>query len=225
MSAACAAEPTTAPSKRLASPAAVAEGGGEKKGRKANKVRPRIDIDDDIQSANELSTIMKKLAHAAKMEQRNAARCKARLLKKCAKVSAQDLERLSILKRCGLLAEEPPAETPGSAASSSTPPAKACAATEKPKPSVLMLRKLANLVSKSNSGSALSSVAELQSMVKAETEVKQKDTAPTSTRTRKTKTAIAKPPTPRASDDEEAADDDVPVGEGAASDVEEVPEE
>lgn len=73
-----------------------------KRGRTRNAERPRIDIDDEIERANELATIMKKLSHAAKMEQRNATRCKARLLKKCAKVSAQDLERLAVLKRCGL---------------------------------------------------------------------------------------------------------------------------
>jgi len=88
--------------------AAAADGsGGPRRGRKRTTDRPRIDIDDEIERANELATIMKKLSHAAKMEQRNATRCKARLLKKCGKVSAVDLERLAVLKRCGLMQQDP----------------------------------------------------------------------------------------------------------------------
>jgi hypothetical protein len=74
--------------------------------------RPRIDIDDEIESANELSVLMKKISHAAKISQRNSVRSKARLVKKCANMSVQDLERLAVLKRCGLLVSEEPVDAP-----------------------------------------------------------------------------------------------------------------
>ena len=74
----------------------------KKRGRVSKSARPRIDIDDEIETANKLSTIMKKLSHAAKMSERNSARCKSRLIRRTGKLSAQDLERMATLKRCGL---------------------------------------------------------------------------------------------------------------------------
>ena len=123
--------------------------------------------DDDIESANDLSIMMKKISHAAKMSQRNSVRCKARLVKKCAKMSVQDLERLAVLKRCGLLvAEEPVHEPMTSTASSSS--AAVASPQRKRKSSVEMLKKLADVVSKSGRGDVLSCVTDLQELLKQE---------------------------------------------------------
>ena len=80
---------------------------GRRGGRGAN--RPRIDIDDQIAEANRLSSVMNKLSHTAKMAEKNGQRVKQRLMKKAGKLSAQDLERIAVLKRCGLLEREGPA--------------------------------------------------------------------------------------------------------------------
>ena len=82
-------------------PAAGRGRAGRPRGRGAN--RPRIDIDDQIAEANRLSSVMKKLAHAAKMAEKNGQRVKQRLMKKAGKLSAEDLERIAVLKRCGLV--------------------------------------------------------------------------------------------------------------------------
>lgn len=139
------------------------------RGRQRNADRPRIDIDDDIESANELNVMMKKLAHAAKMQQRNSLRCKARLVKKCGKMSVQDLERLAVLKRCGLLVQDDADDLPTASSSASTvsltgtPP-------KKRRSSVEMLKKLADVVSKSGGEDVMSCVRDLQDMLEREDE-------------------------------------------------------
>lgn len=79
----------------------------KRQGRGRGVQRPRIDIDDQIEEANRLATVMKKLSHAAKMAERNGQRVKQRLVRKAGKLSPEDLERIAVLKRCGLLPEEP----------------------------------------------------------------------------------------------------------------------
>ena len=64
-----------------------------RRGRKRKDDRPRIDIDDQIQEANRLRLLMKKLAHAAQMVSRNGQRVKARLINKAAKLSVQELAK------------------------------------------------------------------------------------------------------------------------------------
>ena len=81
--------------------------------RKGN--RPKIDIDDEIQEANRLAEVSRKMMQAAKSAQRNSRRSKQRLVRKAGKLSAADLERIATLKRCGLFVpqvpEGPEAET------------------------------------------------------------------------------------------------------------------
>ena len=78
-------------------PAAGRGRAGRPRGRGSN--RPRIDIDDHIAEANRLSSVMNKLAHAAKMAEKNGQRVKQRLMKKAGKLSPEDLERIAVLKR------------------------------------------------------------------------------------------------------------------------------
>ena len=77
------------------------------KGRaRARPVRPRIDLDEQISQANKLAEVSKKLLSAAKTAQKNQKKQKQRLIRKAGKLSAQDLERIAVLKRCGLYADD-----------------------------------------------------------------------------------------------------------------------
>ena len=85
-------------------------------GRPKTGSRPKIDIDDEIQEANRLAEVTKRMMQAAKAAQRNSRRTKQRLVRKAGKLSAADLERIATLKRCGLFVAEP---SEGSSSSSS----------------------------------------------------------------------------------------------------------
>ena len=77
------------------------------KGRaRARPMRPRIDLDEQISQANKLAEVSKKLLSAAKTAQKNQKKQKQRLIRKAGKLSAQDLERIAVLKRCGLYADD-----------------------------------------------------------------------------------------------------------------------
>ena len=69
-------------------------------------VRPRIDLDEQISQANQLAQVTKKMLHAAKVAQKSQKKQKQRLIRKAGKLSAQDLERIAVLKRCGLYADD-----------------------------------------------------------------------------------------------------------------------
>ena len=73
---------------------------------RARAVRPRIDLDDQIANANKLAEASKKILSAAKSAQKAQKRQKQRLIRKAGRLSAQDLERMAVLKRCGLYADE-----------------------------------------------------------------------------------------------------------------------
>jgi len=167
MSGACASDAVERVAAAKAAAKTLAKALPKIRGRKRDVDRPRIDIDDDIESANDLSIMMKKIAHAAKLSQRKSVRCKARLVKKCAKMSVQDLERLAVLKRCGLLVADEHVDAPmqstaaSSAAASASPP-------RTRKSSVEMLKKLADVVSKSGGEDVLSCVTDLQQLLKQE---------------------------------------------------------
>lgn len=149
--------------------AAAAQPSPKRRGRTRNADRPRIDIDDEIEAANKLAAMMKKLAHAAKMAERNSQRTKARLVKKCGKLSAQDMERLAILKRCGLMgAEEEKDDSAACAASSSSSKSSASAsssAENKKAKSMVVLQKLASAVSKHGSEDALDLVQQFADLM------------------------------------------------------------
>jgi hypothetical protein len=69
---------------------------------KARVKKPRIDIDNQITEANRLSEVLRKVAQAAKTTAKNGTRAKQRLVRKAGKLSSEDLERIAVLKRCGL---------------------------------------------------------------------------------------------------------------------------
>ena len=92
--------------------AAHATGRGKGKPKAKPKPKPRIDIDDQIAEANRLAQVMKKLTQAAKTMQKNGCRVKQRLVKKAGKLSASDLERITVLKRCGLFTGDIGAHVP-----------------------------------------------------------------------------------------------------------------
>ena len=68
--------------------------------------RPKIDLDDEIRRANELAVASRKMLAAAKNTSRNNKKAKQRLIKKAGKLSPEDLERIAVLKRCGLFVDE-----------------------------------------------------------------------------------------------------------------------
>ena len=62
----------------------------------------QIDIDRNIKAAREAMKAAAKAVALAKANQRNEMRRKQRLLKKAAGLSSGDLERIAVMKRCGL---------------------------------------------------------------------------------------------------------------------------
>jgi len=63
---------------------------------------PRIDLDRSIEEAKEAMKKASKAMCDARAAAKNERRKKARLLKKAAALSPADLERIAVLKRCGL---------------------------------------------------------------------------------------------------------------------------
>ena len=95
------------------------------------RARPELDLDKEISEANLLANMSRKLMNAAKNLERSNKRSKSRLIRKAGKLTAEDLERIAVLKRCGLYAEDDDADdrgdtdsqsaASGSASSSSQP--------------------------------------------------------------------------------------------------------
>jgi hypothetical protein len=67
--------------------------------------RPRIDIDEQIEEANRLASMLKKVQQSAKNIKKSGQRTKKRLLAKAGRLSGDDLERISVIKRCGLIVD------------------------------------------------------------------------------------------------------------------------
>ena len=69
---------------------------------KARAKRPRIDYDESIAQARAAMVRAQKDVADARRVARNERRKKQRLVKKAAALSPDDLERIAVLKRCGL---------------------------------------------------------------------------------------------------------------------------
>jgi hypothetical protein len=67
--------------------------------------RPRIDIDEQIAEANRLAAMLKKVQQSARNIKKSGQRTKKRLLAKAGRLSGDDLERISVIKRCGLIVD------------------------------------------------------------------------------------------------------------------------
>ena len=96
--------------------------------------RPRIDLDDSIAQAKAaMQKAQKEVAEARRLA-RNGRRKKQRLVKKAGNLSADDLERIAVLKRCGLVQPTSPPTTAPSSAASSSPRSGAAAPPSRPSP-------------------------------------------------------------------------------------------
>jgi hypothetical protein len=84
------------------------ESGSASTGIRKREKRPHIDYDAKIAEASAVIKNMTRAVAAAKSAQRNERRKKQRLLKKAACLSPEDLERIAVLKRCGLWTGQPP---------------------------------------------------------------------------------------------------------------------
>ena len=84
---------------------AKAQGKAKARGRAKPAARPQIDLDKEIAEANTLATMSRKLMVAARSIERNNKKSKSRLIRKATKLSAEDLERIAVLKRCGLYSD------------------------------------------------------------------------------------------------------------------------
>ena len=108
--------------------AKAAAAGGRARGGK----KPQIDIDVEIQEANRLAELFKKMQKASKVASRNATRQRQRLVRKAQKLSEQDLMRLAVIKRCGMFMPDAPdvAAASASGADGGPPQAKKSKAQE-----------------------------------------------------------------------------------------------
>ena len=89
-----------------ASGAAVGERADTRASARSQKAaRPNIDLDEEIRRANDLAAMSRKMLTAAKNVSRNNRKAKQRLIKKAGKLSPEDLERIAVLKRCGVSEE------------------------------------------------------------------------------------------------------------------------
>ena len=76
------------------------------KAKSKGKVRPkkaRIDIDARIDEANRLADMLKKVQGCARNMKKTSQRSKKRIVAKASRLSQADLERIAMLKRCGMV--------------------------------------------------------------------------------------------------------------------------
>ena len=76
--------------------------------------RPRIDIDAQIAEANRLAALLKKVQQSARAIKKSGQRTKKRLLAKAGRLSGDDLERVAVIKRCGLIVDPRAGTNPAS---------------------------------------------------------------------------------------------------------------
>ena len=98
-----------------AAPAAAAGISGEEASTptRGRAKRPRIDYDESIAQARAAMVKAQKSVAEARRVARNERRKKQRLVKKAASLSSDDLERIAVLKRCGLQLPATQVQAPG----------------------------------------------------------------------------------------------------------------
>ena len=69
--------------------------------RRRRKIQPPIDLDESIKNAQNAAKAAKKALASARSEARSERKKRARLVRKAGQLSAQDLERIAVLKRTG----------------------------------------------------------------------------------------------------------------------------
>ena len=70
---------------------------------KTKRVRPMIDLDDHIRKAQDAIKQARKQVQTARMQAKLEKRKNTRLMRKASSLNIEDLERISVLKRCGLI--------------------------------------------------------------------------------------------------------------------------
>jgi len=70
---------------------------------KARRARPMIDLDDHIRKAQDAIKQARKQVQTARMQAKLEKRKKTRLMRKASSLNIEDLERIAVLKRCGLI--------------------------------------------------------------------------------------------------------------------------
>jgi hypothetical protein len=113
------ASPTSSPA-AAAAEAAGSEPVGSRTARtgRSRVLRPDIDLDGSIRTARATIAAAQAAISKARTQARNDKRKKARLIKKASGLSASDLERIAVLKRCGLWTAPSAAAEPTSAGAS-----------------------------------------------------------------------------------------------------------
>ena len=113
------AAPTAQPTQAVAAP--LATGPNPPKRRRQ---KPVIDLDDHIRKAQEAIKVARKQVQQARVQAKLEKRKKQRLVRKASNLNVEDLERIAVLKRCGLMTSQTPAaagETPASSAATAQP--------------------------------------------------------------------------------------------------------
>jgi len=102
-----------------ASPATMAGPTRVLKKLKTKRARPMIDLDEHIRKAQDAIKQARKQVQTARMQAKLEKRKKQRLMRKASALNVEDLERIAVLKRCGLIQAPHGVHSGGSAASSS----------------------------------------------------------------------------------------------------------
>ena len=124
--------------------------------RMSSKMRARIDIDDEIQEAAQISDMLKKVQKRAKSMQKSSKKAKQRLVLKASKLRAEDLERIAVLKRCGLFVPD------HSAGPSGTVPAAGASQVTKETTRGKVQRTMADIMSQTEGSAGLLHVLQTQ---------------------------------------------------------------
>jgi hypothetical protein len=66
------------------------------------KTKSRVDIDDDIDEANKVRGLLRRIPKKAVQIKRTSKKMKQQIVRRANKLQAEDIERIAVLRRCGL---------------------------------------------------------------------------------------------------------------------------
>ena len=72
---------------------------------KKKRIKPMIDLDEDIREAQQAMKAARKQVQQARAQAKLEKRKKQRLMRKASALNVDDLERIAVLKRCALMPE------------------------------------------------------------------------------------------------------------------------
>ena len=117
------------PTSKPAQPVAAVQATGPKPGKKRPR-KPVIDLDDHIRRAQEAIKAARKQVQHARVQAKLEKRRKQRLMRKASNLNVEDLERIAVLKRCGLVASSAASHDTDDASSSAVPAQASCASDQ-----------------------------------------------------------------------------------------------